>query len=299
LNADGTRDGEFLAGSTFNSDVLTVAVQLDGKLVVGGYFSAIGGVARKSIARLNADGTLDATFDVGTGANNLVYAALIDAGQRVVIGGAFTQINGVARNRVVRLYGDLQPVFFATQPQSVTVAAGSPATFSVSLVSVAGTSQPEFQWRFNGVNLPGKTAATLTIPAAFVANEGGYDVVVSNAIGSAVSRAATLTIAKAVPAVTWPAPANITYGTALSSAQHNAATPVAGTFTYQPPTGTRLNAGAGQVLTVVFTPADLVNYASVTNTRTITVLRAALTVMTRPSSTARRCPPSRRLTPAL
>src|SRR4029077_6721726 len=65
-----------------------------------------------------------------------------------------------------------------------------------------------------------------------------------------------ITVNKATPVITWPNPAAITYGTALSGTQLNASTPVAGTFTYTPSSGTLLNAGANQVLSVNFSPTD-------------------------------------------
>lgn len=72
---------------------------------------------------------------------------------------------------------------------------------------------------------------------------------------------------KRVPSLSWTEPAPITYGTALGAAQLSAAAtydgnPVAGTFTYTPPAGTVLDAGAGQLLSVTFVPADTATYAT-------------------------------------
>ncbi len=82
--------------------------------------------------------------------------------------------------------------------------------------------------------------------------------------------------AKPTPVITWPAPAAITYGTALSATQLNATVPggVAGTFAYAPASGTLLAAGAGQTLSVTFTPADTATYDIATATVTIDVLKA-------------------------
>ena len=74
-------------------------------------------------------------------------------------------------------------------------------------------------------------------------------------------------------AITWANPAGIVYGTALSATQLNATTTVAGTFVYDPPAGTVLQYGAGQILSVTFTPDDLVTYAPATATVTIDVAR--------------------------
>lgn len=82
-----------------------------------------------------------------------------------------------------------------------------------------------------------------------------------------------------VPAmITWSAPAAITYGTALSSAQLNATANVPGTFSYTPPLGSVLNAGNGQTLSVTFTPDDVFVYGPSTATVAINVQRAPLTI---------------------
>src|SRR5205814_1401098 len=64
----------------------------------------------------------------------------------------------------------------------------------------------------------------------------------------------SISVAKATPTITWAAPGGITYGTALSAKQLNATASVAGTFAYSPAAGTVLSAGAGQSLSVTFTP---------------------------------------------
>src|SRR5207249_10988778 len=76
---------------------------------------------------------------------------------------------------------------------------------------------------------------------------------------------------KTTPTITWATPANIIYGTALGATQLNATASVAGTFVYVPPAGTVLAAGAGQTLSVTFTPTNAVNYTTATASVTITV----------------------------
>lgn len=80
-----------------------------------------------------------------------------------------------------------------------------------------------------------------------------------------------------VPVVTWPVPASITYGTALSASQLDATTTVPGTFAYNPPAGTVLGVGAQQ-LSVTFTPTDTTNYATATASVTLQVTQASPTV---------------------
>ncbi len=75
------------------------------------------------------------------------------------------------------------------------------------------------------------------------------------------------------PAISWGAPAAISYGTALSSTQLNATANVAGTFAYTPAAGTVLKAGT-QTLSAVFTPSDTKTYSSATATVQLTVSQA-------------------------
>jgi hypothetical protein len=87
-----------------------------------------------------------------------------------------------------------------------------------------------------------------------------------------------LTITKPPPTVTWPIPAPITYGTALSGTQLNANSTAPGSFAYSPSAGTVLGSGT-QTLTVVFTPTDAVDYSPVTRTVQFQVNRAPLTAV--------------------
>jgi hypothetical protein len=88
----------------------------------------------------------------------------------------------------------------------------------------------------------------------------------------------TLTVNKAIPAISWATPAVITYGTALSAAQLDASSSgVAGTFAYTPASGTVLTAGS-QTLSVTFTPADTTDYNTATAAVTLTVNKATPTI---------------------
>ena len=76
VNADGSLDTAFSTshGSGADAPVRAAAVQSDGKMVIGGDFTHVDGVARNYLARLNADGSLDMTFDPGSTLNGSVYA---------------------------------------------------------------------------------------------------------------------------------------------------------------------------------------------------------------------------------
>jgi hypothetical protein len=88
----------------------------------------------------------------------------------------------------------------------------------------------------------------------------------------------TINVLKANSTISWSAPADIVYGTALSATQLNATANVPGSFVYAPAVSTVLNAGAGQTLSVTFTPTDSANYSGATATTTITVLKANSTI---------------------
>ena len=90
-----------------------MVIQPDGKILVAGNIRAVNGVARGGIARLNANGTLDLSFDPGTGANSTIYALALDASGNVYVGGVFSSVNGVPRLRVAKLSstGALDPTF--------------------------------------------------------------------------------------------------------------------------------------------------------------------------------------------
>lgn len=79
------------------------------------------------------------------------------------------------------------------------------------------------------------------------------------------------------PAISWNAPAAIIYGTALSSAQLNATSTVAGTYAYSPVSGTIPHAGS-QTLSVTFTPTNTAEYSTVTSSVTLTVNKATPTI---------------------
>jgi uncharacterized delta-60 repeat protein len=92
-----------------DGNVLAIATQPDGKLLIGGQFTAIRGTARANLARLNPDGSVDASFNPTT--NGIVRAIMLQPDNRIVIGGDFTSLQpgtgtAVTRNRVARLNAD-------------------------------------------------------------------------------------------------------------------------------------------------------------------------------------------------
>jgi uncharacterized delta-60 repeat protein len=103
LNADGRVDSSFNPGTGPDSGISSVALQPDGKVLIGGYFSAVNGTIRNGIARLNANGSLDGSFDPGTGVGGFVYSIALQPDGKVLIGGDFTSVNGTNRTNIARL----------------------------------------------------------------------------------------------------------------------------------------------------------------------------------------------------
>ena len=184
----------------------------------------------------------------------------------------------------------LDPLYAFTFPSTVTLSAGESYVFVMSGESdlLDHTSNPYClshdcndygTFIIYGIDDRGipKTAENSMIPS-------GYG-------GAWVSTAGSMAIRFGVPregggtsTITWPNPASIVYGTALGQAQLNAtalvgSTSVDGAFVYDPPAGTVLSAGAGQVLSVVFTPTDTANHTRAAKTVTIDVTKATPTIV--------------------
>ena len=92
-------DGGFNPGADYL--VAAMATQADGKIVVGGQFTTLGGQPRDYIGRLHADGTLDATFDPG--ADGPIVAIAVQADGKIIVGGYFTELGGQPREYIGRL----------------------------------------------------------------------------------------------------------------------------------------------------------------------------------------------------
>ena len=108
LTSLGAIDGGFVYGTGFNGNVFDIAIQTDGKIVCVGAFTDYNGTSVARIARLNTDGSLDTTFNtaIGTGLDNNGRAVQIQSDGKIIITGDFTDFNGTAFTRIVRLNAD-------------------------------------------------------------------------------------------------------------------------------------------------------------------------------------------------
>ena len=101
-NADGSLDSSFNPAA--NADVYALAVQADGRILVGGNFTTLGGQTRRFLARLNANGTLDTSFNPAPG--NMVYCLAVQGDGKILLGGAFVSVGGQTHHRIARLNAD-------------------------------------------------------------------------------------------------------------------------------------------------------------------------------------------------
>jgi uncharacterized delta-60 repeat protein len=103
FNSDGSFDASY--NPTIDNEVLSVALQPDGKILLGGNFTSVNGSSRSGLARLNSNGSLDASFNPMLG-NASIYALLVQADGKIMVGGTFSGINGFNRSNLSRLNAD-------------------------------------------------------------------------------------------------------------------------------------------------------------------------------------------------
>ena len=90
------------AASTINRTL----VQPDGKILVAGNFQIVNDTSKNFIARFNADGTLDTTFNTKSGANATISAIGLQSDGKIIIGGLFTNYGGQTVGNLARLNAD-------------------------------------------------------------------------------------------------------------------------------------------------------------------------------------------------
>jgi hypothetical protein len=150
-------------------------------------------------------------------------------------------------------------------PPALQWSAPSPITYGTALgasqLDATASAQGAFTYS------PGSgtvlTAGTHTLTATFTP--------ANSASASQSSVTTTITVNKATPTITWAAPAAVTVGTALGSAQLDATASVPGTFAYSPVAGTTMSTSGNQTLSVTFTPTDSADYGPAQGSVTLTV----------------------------
>ncbi|WP_316634968.1 T9SS sorting signal type C domain-containing protein [uncultured Flavobacterium sp.] len=103
LLPNGALDPAFITGVGSSVNITNARVLSNGKILISGNFSSFNGVASNRIVRLNSDGSIDTTFNIGTGFNDDVNAMAVQADGKVILGGSFTIYNEVNANRIIRI----------------------------------------------------------------------------------------------------------------------------------------------------------------------------------------------------
>ncbi|MDA1276614.1 MAG: MBG domain-containing protein [Verrucomicrobia bacterium] len=212
-------------------------------------------------------------------------------GQEKTVTYEFTAIGTTSTLRIADASGYASNAGWIDDVKVEEVAPAATPPVVTSSDSADGIFGAAFSYQITAANSPtsygatglpsGLSVSTTTgLISGTVTTAGTYTFTVSatNASGTG-TRTVTLTIGKATPVITWSAPPAITYGAALGAAQLNATANAPGAFVYTPASGTVLNAGANQSLSVAFTPNDPANYNGAGATVSISVGTAPLTLI--------------------
>ena len=131
LNADGSRDASFNVPLDTDGEVRFLALQPDGRILVGGTFTTIGGQSRPGhLARINTNGSVDAFNPIFNSPSIIIASLLSQSDGKILVSGTFSQVNGTNRNGTARfnvdgafdsgfadnVFSGSVPVYFAVQP---------------------------------------------------------------------------------------------------------------------------------------------------------------------------------------
>jgi uncharacterized delta-60 repeat protein len=103
LLPNGNLDPTFVLSEPVNEEVYAIKVMPDGKILVGGYFMTFDGNPAERILKLNADGSLDTSFQVVNGANNSIFSIDVQSDGKIIVVGEFTNYPGVNSKHIARL----------------------------------------------------------------------------------------------------------------------------------------------------------------------------------------------------
>jgi hypothetical protein len=146
--------------------VLSMAVQADGKILVGGFYQGIGGQKRNSVARLDPTTSLADSFNPNAKNNNLANSITLQADGKIRVGGNFTRIGGQPRSLFARLSNDTAALqnLTATQTTITWTRGGSSAQFNrvtfesstdnVNYTSLGNGTAAGSDWTLTGLSLP-------------------------------------------------------------------------------------------------------------------------------------------------
>ncbi len=199
LLPDGAVDTNVVNGRVAANAVETFALQPNGKILVasGSSYDSQGTFHAPSFYRMHPDGRPDSRFATTTPANT-IQAIAVQPDGNILVGGTFTNLQGVVRSRIARFIGGepLAPPDILFPPVGGIAAIGQ----SIALtVRVAANPAPIYQWLWNGQPLSQATNATLVLPNLTSTNRGDYSVFVSNSFGAVTSSVAVVRVILGTP----------------------------------------------------------------------------------------------------
>jgi gliding motility-associated-like protein len=251
-----------------NGTTVQISVNKANPIITWANPSAITFGTALSATQLNATANVPGTFTYTPAAGTI-----LNAGSNQVLSVNFVPTDNSNYNSITGVtalitVNKATPTVTWSNPASITYGTALSATQLNATASVPGTF----------VYAPGMgTVLNAGVNQALSVNFTPTDALNYNTVNGTT---VFITVNKATPTVTWNNPAAITYGTLLSNTQLNASASVPGTFVYTPASGSLLNVGVNQVLTVNFSPTDLNNYNLVNGTTVLITVNKATPVIT-------------------
>lgn len=105
INSNGSYDSSFVSQIGFNpgGKVNSMFLQSDNKIIVGGEFTSYNGVSSDRIVRINNDGTIDNSFNIGIGFNNNLRFVTVQGDGKILVSGDYTSYNGSSTGKIIKL----------------------------------------------------------------------------------------------------------------------------------------------------------------------------------------------------
>jgi uncharacterized delta-60 repeat protein len=197
VNPDGSLDTTFDPGTGVDAVIISSNLQADGKIIIGGWFTEYNGVARSSIARVNPDGTLDTTFDPGTGFGGGVLTSIIQPDGKVIVGGGFSDYNGTPRNNIARLNTIIQSVggdttsLYTTTDTTPDIVINTQAGDTVTIPGFTCTPTPATG-----------TTVTCTPTTPYVSGEYSTTITITDSLSVVTTEPVSFTVASTTPPTT-------------------------------------------------------------------------------------------------
>lgn len=147
LDPDGGTDDSFLSNVGSSGSITALARQPDGKMIIAGDFIQMNGIPKSTIARLSPDGTLDPSFDPGTGFSTFPNDLKLQSDGKILAMGTFASYNGTQRLGFARINADggLDAAFdpiFSLRPSAFVVQTDGKIVVVGNFSTVNGINRP-------------------------------------------------------------------------------------------------------------------------------------------------------------